>query len=167
MLELVVKPSHGPKLFLATLLVLTLGLKLAVYSQQAAPADPDVVNRTVVAFLLQHGFESHLDKRSGMFDANAGNCRMLITEAAPQGWDRSRVELHAKTIGRLSYVFDGAIYANEPFLAPMIDEYWARVGFKMGLKPSRHPILAVAASDDCKMSALPWWQLAEVKNAQR
>jgi hypothetical protein len=84
---------------------------------------------------------------------------MLISEAAPQGWDHSRVELRAKPVGRLSYVFDGAVYANEPFLAPMIDDYWARVRVKMGLSPNRHPVLAVAASDGCTIKTLPWWEL--------
>jgi hypothetical protein len=49
---------------------------------------------------------------------------------------------------------------HEPFLAPVIDEYWTRVRFKMGLSPSRHPVLAVAASDECTINALPWRELA-------
>jgi hypothetical protein len=55
---------------------------------------------------------------------------MLITEAAPQGWDRSSIELLAKPVGRLTYVFDGAVHAHEPFLAPMLDEYWTRARIK-------------------------------------
>jgi hypothetical protein len=33
---------------------------------------------------------------------------------------------------------------------------------KMGLNPSRHPVLAVAASDDCSINTLPWWELGTV-----
>jgi hypothetical protein len=147
---------------LVTALVLTLALKLVVYQGQPVPADPETLSRAVSAFLLQHGFEPRLEKRFGIvfIEANAGKCRMLISQTAPQGWDRSGIELQAKAVGRLSYVFDGAVYANEPFLAPMIDDYWARVRFKMGLTSSRHPILAVAASDDCTINALPWWELS-------
>jgi hypothetical protein len=84
---------------------------------------------------------------------------MLISKAEPQGWDRSSIELLAKSVGRLTYVFDGAVHAHQPFLAPMLDEYWMRVRFKLGLSPNRHPILAVAASDDCAVNALPWSEL--------
>jgi hypothetical protein len=119
------------------------------------------LEEAVVSFLLQHGFESRLEKK---FDrvfvrANAGKCRVLITEAAPQGWDRSSIELLASPVGRLSYVFDGAVHEREPFLAPMIDRYWTLMRIKMGLSPSRHPVFAVAASDDCSISALPWQEL--------
>ena len=84
---------------------------------------------------------------------------MLISEVAPQGWNRSSIELWAKPVGRLTYVFDGAVHAHQPFLAPMLDQYWMRVRIKMGLSPNRHPVLAVAASDDCAVDALPWWEL--------
>ena len=157
---LAVKHSHGPKFFLAVALALTLALKLLLY-REPAPADDDVLGKTVAAFLLQHGFESRLDKRvDGVFiHANAGKCRMLISEAVPQGWNRSSIELWAKSVGRLTYVFDGAVHVNAPFLVPMLDEYWTRVRIKMGVSPNRHPILAVAASDDCAVEALPWWKL--------
>jgi hypothetical protein len=152
---------YGPKHFLAAAFVLTLGLKLLLYHGEAAPADPEALGETIASFLLQHGFESRLEKR---FDqvlvyANAGKCRMLISEAAPQGWNRSSIEIWAKPVGRLSYVFDGAVHQHEPFLAPVIDEYWTRVRFKMGLSANRHPVLAIAASDDCAINALPWREL--------
>jgi hypothetical protein len=152
---------YGPKTFLAAAFVLTLALKWLLYHGEPAPADPEALGEAVKSFLLQHGFESHLEKR---FDgilvyANAGKCRMLISEAAPQGWDHSSKEIWAKPIGRLSYIFDGAVHMHEPFLAPVIDEYWTRVRFKMGLSPSRHPVLAVAATDECSINALPWREL--------
>jgi hypothetical protein len=151
---------YGPKKFLAAAFVLTLALKWLLYHGEPA-ADPEALGKAVKSFLLQHGFESHLEKR---FDqvlvyANAGKCRMLISEAAPQGWDHSSNEIWAKPIGRLSYIFEGAIHVHEPFLAPVIDEYWTRVRFKMGLSPSHHPVLAVAASDECTINALPWREL--------
>ena len=59
----------------------------------------------------------------------------------------------------MNYIFDGAVHEREPFLAPMIDEYWAKMRIKLGLRPSWHPVLAVAASDDCAINALPWWKL--------
>jgi hypothetical protein len=147
------------KLFFAAALALTLALKLLL-NQREAP-DPALFGETVASFLSRHGFESHLEKGFGqvLIQANAGKCRMLITEAAPQGWNRDAIELRSKPVGQLSYIFDGAIHKRVPFVAPMVDEYWTRVRIKMGLNPSRHPVLAVAASDDCSINALPWWEL--------
>jgi hypothetical protein len=159
-LVLAVKHSYGPKLFLAVALAVTLGLKLLFYRGEPAPAE--VVGEAVAVFLLQHGFETRFEKRFDLafVQANAGKCHMLISEAAPQGWDRSRFEMWAKPVGRLTYVFDGVVHAYQPFLAPMLDEYRTRVRVRIGLSPNRHPTLAVAASDDCAVDALPWWQLS-------
>jgi hypothetical protein len=157
-----VKHSYGPKLYLAAALALTLALKLLLY-HGPAPADAKVlgdVNEAVAAFLLRHGFDSRLEKifDSVLIYANGGKCRMLISEVAPQGWNRSSIELQAKPVGRLTYVFDGAVHAHQPFLAPMLAEYWKRARIRMGLSPNHRPVLAVAASDDCAVN-LPWWEL--------
>jgi hypothetical protein len=151
----------APKLFLAIALVLTLALKLVVYHQQPVPADPEVLGKAVTSFLLEQGFESRLEITHGQvfIHANVGKCRMLITEAAPQGWNRDSIELRSKPVGQLNYIFDGAVHKREPFVAPLLDEYWTRVRIKMGLNPSRHPVLAVAASDDCSINTLPWREL--------
>jgi len=153
-----VKRSYAPKALFSVALALTLGLKLLFYNREPVPTDNEALGQTVAAFLLQHGFEARLEQSFGsvLVHANAGKCRMLITEATPQGWDRSSIELLAKPVGRLAYVFDGVVYAHEPFLAPMLDGYWTRVRFKIGLSPYRHPVLAVAASDDCAADVLPW-----------
>jgi hypothetical protein len=149
------------KLILAVAFALTLGLKLLLYQRESAPTDPEVLGEAIASFLLQHGFESRIEIKYGVFvHADAGKCHMLISEAAPQGWNRSSIELRAEPVGRLSYVFNGVVYADEPFLAPIIDEYWTRIRFKMGLTQSRHPVLAVAASDDCAINALPWSEFA-------
>ena len=147
------------RLFLAAAFVLTLSLKLLL-NQREAP-DPALFGATVASFLIQHGFDSRLEKRFGHFfvHANAGKCRVLVSEVVPEGWDRSTMELLAKPVGRLSYVFDGSVYEHEPFLAPLLDEYWKRLRTKIGLSPTSHPVLAVAASDDCAIEALPWWDL--------
>jgi hypothetical protein len=147
---------------LAAALVLTLSLKLLVYHRETGAADHEVLDEALVAFLLQHGFESDLEKSSDgvLVHATAGKCRMLISEATPQGWDRNQNELLAKPVGRLSYIFDGAIHPYEPFLAPMLDRWWMKVRIRLGLSPNYHPVLAVAASDDCSIDALPWWELS-------
>jgi hypothetical protein len=157
-----VKRSRGAKLFLAAALVVTLGLKLLLHDRGTAAADQGDLGEAVARFLNKTGFEPHLETKFGrvFIHAKAGKCRLLISEATPQGWDKSSNEIWAKPIGRLSYIFDGAVHADEPFVAPMLDRWWMRVRVKMGLSANRHPLLAVAASDDCTINALPWWELA-------
>ena len=158
---------YGLKVFFAAAFALTLGLKLLfsyrefLEHRETAPADHRPSSEAVAAFLLRHGLETHLEERFGQFlvHANAGKCRILISEADPQ--KSGTTELLARPVGRLSYVFDGAVHEHEPSAAwAMIDKYLARVSIKMGVDPSHHtPVLAVAASDDCAINGLPWWEL--------
>jgi hypothetical protein len=162
---------YGVKLFFAAVLALTLGLKLLVYHREfhyhpkPTVADPDPnysLGEAVASFLVQHGFESHVEKRFNQVfvHANSEKCRMLITESDPRGLNSGTVELLAKPVGRLSYVFDGAVHEHEPSPALLlIREYWTRVSIKMGLSPSHQRTLTVAASDDCAINTLPWREL--------
>jgi hypothetical protein len=157
---------YGVKLFFAAALALTLGLKLLLAHREFLdrPELPraDSLGEAAASFLVQHGFESRVEKRLyGQFivHANSGKCRMLITEA---GWNTGTVELFAKPAAlRLSYVFDGAVHEHEPSPASvLIEEYWTRVSIKMGLSPNHHRrVLAVAASNDCAINTLPWREL--------
>ena len=158
---LAVKRSCGPKLFLVVALVLTLALKLLLYHRETAAAEHEELGEAVTGFLLKIGFESHVEKTFGnvFIHAHSGKCRMLISEATPQGWDHNSNEIWAKPVGRLSYIFDGAVHVDEPFLAPMLDRWWMQLRIKLGLSPNYHPVLAVAASDDCSINVLPWREL--------
>ena len=83
---------------------------------------------------------------------------MLISEAAPQGWNRSSIELLAKPVGRLTYVFDGAVHAHQPFLAPMLDEYWMRVRIKWASVQTVIRSLLSPPRTTARLT-LPWWEL--------
>jgi hypothetical protein len=157
-----VQRSSGPKLFLAAAFVLTLALKLLLYHRETAAADHEVLGEAVAGFLLKIGFESQIEKKFGsvFIHANSGKCRMLISEATPQGWDRNSNAIWAKPVGRLSYIFNGAVQVDEPFLGPMLERWWTGFRVKLGLSPNYHPVLAVAASDDCAVDSLPWWELS-------
>jgi hypothetical protein len=152
----------APKLFLAGAFALTLALKLLLYRGESRPADPEVLGAAISSFLLQHGFEPRIEIKLAFATvyANAGKCRMLISEAEPHGWNRGSIEMRAKPVGRLSFVFDGAVHDHQPILSPVIREYWRLIQLRMGSSASRHPVLAVAASDNCEIDALPWWELS-------
>jgi len=158
---------YGLKVFFAAAFAVTLALKLLLSyrefleHRETAPANHRPLCEDLAAFLLQHGFETHLEERLGqsLVHANAGKCRILISEADPQ--KSGTTELLARPVGRLSYVFDGAVHEHEPSAAwALIDKYLARMSIKVGAEPSRHtPVLAVAASNECSINALPWREL--------
>jgi hypothetical protein len=135
---------YGLKAFFAAAFALTLALKLLLYyrefleHQETAPADHRPLSETVAAFLLQHGFETHLEERFGQFlvHANAGKCRILISEADPQ--KSGAIELLARPVGPLSYVFDGAVHEHEPSPA------WAMIDCGSKTKPDRGALTATA-----------------------
>jgi hypothetical protein len=155
---------YGVKLLFVAALALTLGLKLfyVYHGPLHTPADSESLGEAVTSFLHQHGFESRVENGfSKVFvHASAGKCRMLIMEADPRGSNSGTIELLAKPVGRLSYVFDGAVHEQQLSLASVIiDDYWARLSIKIGLTPGRQRMLAVAASDDCSIKTLPWREL--------
>jgi hypothetical protein len=154
---------YGLKLALLAAFALTLGLKLLLHDHGQTAA-PERLGEAVAAFLAQHGFEPRVEKSFGhvLVYANSGKCRMLISKAEAHGWDRSSIEMKAQSMGRLNYVFDGALYEHEPYLAPVINEYWTHLRNKLGLIPNYHPVLAVAASDDCAINSLPWWEIGMI-----
>jgi hypothetical protein len=162
---------YGVKLFFVAALAVTLGLKLLfahpelLYHGTLSTAS-ELSVETVASFLLHHGFESRVEKnRFGnvFVQASAGKCRMMIVEADKRGSTSGTIELLAKPIGRLRYVFDGAVHEHQQSLASVIiDDYWARLSIKMGLSPSHQRMLAVAASDDCSINTLPWRELGSL-----
>jgi len=153
---------YALRLFFAGALALTLALKFVLYQWQPPPAHSELFGDAVGLFLRQHGFEWHLEKRPDqdfIIYASAGKCRMLVRQADPHGWNRSSIELQAKPVGQIIYIFDGTLHEREPFLAPVIDEIWTKVRLKLGFRSSWHPVLAVAASDECSINMLPWREL--------
>src|SRR4051812_42162190 len=95
-----VKHSYGPKIILGFALAMTLAAKLTLelplYYGQPNRVSPEVGER-VSAFLVQQGFESRLEKKylNVFIYAKLGSCRILITEADPQGSNRVQIEWRA------------------------------------------------------------------------
>jgi hypothetical protein len=84
--------------------------------------------------------------------ANDG-CNLRVTAVAPQGWHRALVAQMASG-SRLYYVFDGAIYQEQPILRTRAYHYWRKFARYFGLEPQERSVLAVLMSPSCESGPL-------------
>jgi hypothetical protein len=136
------------------LLAASLGLKL---SQQARPETVETLRQDeVLAFLHHHGFAVSMSDPSESPVWTIGtksDCRVQITDLAPQGWHRAAVARHAGG-QRVVYIYGGRTYAEQPVLQTTLDHYRRRLERYLGM-PARPPaIRAMVLSQGCP-DALP------------
>ena len=124
---------------LASLLALTLAIKVTLTLGGKPPPVDSEVGATVVAFLVQHGFDARFENKFGsvMITRKRRAVPNVDQRSSAARLDRDLIQSRAKPIGQLTYIFDGVLYAEQPFLAPMLNEYWSRVRIKFGLVPNR------------------------------
>jgi hypothetical protein len=150
------------RVFLATLLVVTLLLKLAgSMRQKELTADDIIVD--VARFLTSNGFEidaNTSDEDLFLVSATAGECRLLVALASPQGWHRHVIRQLAPAGSRVLFRYHGRSYEDQPVLLTRAYDYWSRFHRLLGSNPTPRPVYAIVGSSDCRMDSIPWDQLA-------
>jgi hypothetical protein len=145
---------------LGVILALSLGFKASgQISGTEAPADG---NADVLAFLQTHGFvvdEIHPD--SLWISAAAGDCTLQIATVSPLGWERDVIVESAGT-AKLSYVFAGQTYAEQPVLQTALTHYWQRLRGYVRLPSHQYRVRAVIAGDRCPPAMLKPESLADL-----
>ena len=152
--------SLAPKVFLSLAIALTVSLKVVVRDAENQNA-PLTVQDAVVAFLTRHQFQSHGTPDGSRIYAASGDCRLLIREVIPQGWNLDSIKRLDTEGGRLSFVFKGMVYTDLPIGSTTLSHYWTRLQQKLGLTAGSNPVLAVVASGSCSLAPLPWKEIAE------
>ena len=155
--------SLAPKVFLALAIALTVSLKVVVRDAENQSA-PLAVQDSVIAFLTRHQFQTNGTPDGSRIYAASGDCHLLIREVIPQGWNLDRIKRIDAEEGRLSFVFKGVVYTDQPISigSTTLSHYWTRLQQKLGLNGVSYPVLAVAASESCSLDALPWKEIAEL-----
>jgi hypothetical protein len=158
-----VRYSLAPKVFLALAIALTVSLKVMVRDTENQNAHL-AVKDSVVAFLTRHRFQSHGMPDGSRIYAASGDCRLLIEEMIPQGWNLDSIKTLDTQDGRLSFVFKGMVYTDQPISigSTTVSHYWTRLQQKLGINTVSNPVLAVVASESCSLDALPWKEIAEL-----
>ncbi|WP_431267186.1 hypothetical protein [Dankookia sp. P2] len=152
------------------LLVLSIGGKVAVGNQSLWGAEKAVQGTTatmdrVTAFFRRHGFavsEVGDDPDVPLFQATAGDCRVLALLAAPQGWHRDVIRRLASAGDQVFFVFDAATYQDQPKWPPWTHHYWQVLNYYVGRRVPTKPLLGVVTSSACDLRGMPWQEIAEL-----
>src|SRR5215470_12136327 len=94
---------------LAALLVFSLLLKISG-SMNQKELTADDVGEHVAAFLKSNGFETHANTSGEdlfLISGTAGECRVLIALASPQGWNRHVIRELAPAGSKVLFLYDG------------------------------------------------------------
>lgn len=155
------KFSLGARLAIAAALALTLGGK-AAFSRPAPGADAQLFAARATEQLRANGFATRSERRpfGTIIHAAAGACRVLLADFPPHGTMAEPLSLLARPIGPLRYVWRGEMRDSAPKLVPLTLFLVQRELRRIGLSPSRHPLIAVAASPRCDLAPIDWSALA-------
>jgi hypothetical protein len=152
--------SRASKLLFAALLILTLSFKVLLTRTQSGSVQRDAMVRPkIAAFLSRHGFQPDPTGLIGVA-GRSGECQLLITEAAYQGWHRDSIRRLASQDDHVLFYFLGQMYPDQPVWLTRLAGYSASVVRNLGLNAPSEPVLGIVASPACKLGALPWQELA-------
>ena len=136
--------SPAFKWFIILLIPLTLGWKLAEGEQTSHESKINIVE-----FLSRQKFDITKRIVAGMpvIDATAGACRMIVVEAAPDGWMRDFIHHILDSTEHQFTVFRGNIYTEQPNWLTFTDHWWSKSLRKLGLARSDAPVITVSATE--------------------
>ena len=150
---------------LAGTLALSLGLKLLA-SAPTPPSDPEAVALPVQHLLAGAGFETRvlrLGRSPGVLvAARRGECRLAAGDYPPHGTFDDVYRGLAAPFGRLAFVHRGSVTEQVPKLRGLFDYFWWRELRRIGADVRRAPILAVAASNSCRLGEIPWSKVSTI-----
>jgi hypothetical protein len=152
-----VRYSTGAKLLLAALLAGSLAIK-AAFAGDLPPPDRALFGARADALLRASGFETRRrDHPLGVIAyGEMAGCRIMLAEYDPGGGNANILAIFAGPIGPLSYAWRGERLAAPPKLAPLTEHLVQRQLWHFGLKPARHPIVAIASSRGCPLDRIAW-----------
>jgi hypothetical protein len=121
-----------------------------------------VISVAKIGYVRWSEFQSHGATDVERIYAASGDCRLVIKQVLPQGYNLNAIKAMIAQEGRLSFVFDGRVYGERPPATTTLSHYWTRLRQQLGLKAREKPVLAVASSESCAVDALPWKEIAEL-----
>jgi hypothetical protein len=158
--------SGGAKLLLGGLLLGSLGLKVsdALHADGAQPNA--VVQVQLHNFLVRHGFAEQATETSKPVTVSglSGTCRLLIINAAPQGWHQDMPGRFAMETDQVFFVFRSERYQHQPVWLTRADFVWRLPAAYVGFHVPIHLVLGVVASADCDASKLHWDELTSLSS---
>jgi hypothetical protein len=142
-------------------IALTLSFKIVARDTAGGNAYLNV-NDSVIAFLTRHKFQSNGPSNTGRIYAASADCQLIIQQMVPQGYNLDAIKTVIAKEGRLSFVYQGQVYGEQPPANTTLNHYWTHLQRHLGLNAREKPVFAVVSSESCAVDALPWKEIAEV-----
>ena len=146
-------------LLFTTLLLLTLGWKVAVQMNKSGSADP-VFEQKVAEFLFRQHFSVAVSDKTSQGEptirATSGLCRMLVARSSVDGWQQDYIRQYATPEDTVFVVYRGKTYREQPTWLTASNAIWSKLRRDLGLSFWEPPVLAVIASNPCDAERLPW-----------
>ena len=151
------------RIALGAALLLSLCVK-AAWAREAPPIDSSAFDAQAERLLRSSGFEVRLERQrfGTVVHGRSGACVVLVADYPPHGTLRQVLGIAARGVAPLRYAWRGGVSEDAPKLLPLLDFYVWREASRLGLRPPRHPITAVAMSPGCPPSRIDWTGLASV-----
>jgi hypothetical protein len=152
------------KAVLALILCLSVGLKFAIFAGQ--PKSSASVERELEKFFIQNGYAVTMSGEGEdpfFLTAKAGDCSMRVYLASPKGWHRYLIPQLKSRAERSFFVFDGAIYEDQPVWKTWFSYMQWLTARNFGMRPSIEPVLGINQSPSCNETSIPWDKIARVR----
>jgi hypothetical protein len=92
--------------------------------------------------------------------ARRGNCRLLIANASPFGYNQDTLKRAAAPGDVVFFLYKGERYADQPKWRTSIDFYWSRLNRLVGRFLRLDPVIGVVASASCAAPDTRWLEEA-------
>lgn len=150
---------HWLKIACLVVILGGVGLKI-VLSRQEADRPPAPLTAEMTDFLQRQGFtltgtDTNLDLVL-IHARRPPGCLLTLALMAPQGWHGGVVRSLLAPGEELFFVFDGAVYAEQPVMRSRFRLYWTLVLRRLGIDAALHPLFGVVATPVCAARDLPW-----------
>jgi hypothetical protein len=142
------------------LLILSLFLKISGRTSAETEA-PSTATERVATLLERNGFDvvqNATDVDLFSLFAAKGQCHLFVAILSPHGWHRHVIRQIAPVGSDLRFVFDGALYPDQPLLRTRLDHYWGRVLRYAGFERPERPVLGIAGTSECGLDDMPAWR---------
>jgi hypothetical protein len=156
-----VNSSGAFRWFIAGVLLLTIGWKIAIQ-----PDDQIYLKEDLVNFLERNHFSvvvtDEMVNYTPIIRATTASCHLQIARLTPDGSNRDLIRHIAAGTDRSFVVFRGTVYDQQPVLWTVLYYLWSRFLRELGLIRHITPAINIAANSSCNAERLPWGELQGV-----
>jgi len=145
---------------LAIALVLSVAWKIVIRS-----GTDNGAKEQLIVFLKRNHFDvaptEQITSDISVIRAQTGSCALKIVQLAPNGSNRDLFRSLAAGADQAFVIFHGKVYARQPILWTVLDDFWTRHLRELGVTVHRTPVIAVTANSSCDVERIPWNELQE------